>query len=290
MTGKAVAEDREIQGAPSKEQYFIHEVIDALQSIGTDPAIVTSLAWGILGYYQQPWRKYHTVDHVMDMIEKAKELNWYTPCEMRLAIIYHDICMNPPGKQPVEGHNEAMSALMMRRSLERRAVGLTSEEGSLVPSYYRKKMFCVSVETIEDMILMTGNYARTDIELIQPWSISDGDPREDYELRFQARLCDLDLSSLAREPYEAFLQQQRNIIEEAGYSTEDGDFAYIEGMRKCAKFLKKTFLKNRGDALYYTKEGRERWLQKAKDNMKRFCKEYGDEYVISAPKAEEVSM
>lgn len=281
----AEVHDKEIVGEDSEDQKFLKEVIEALQEAGVIPNKIASIAWGILGYYRQSWRRYHSVNHILDMIDKAKELDWYTPVEMRLAIIFHDIYMSRPPRYtpgaakdvyvklsriPCHGHNEAVSALMVRKTLGDDALKVRPKV-----SKKRCDFFYAEFETIEKMIRATANYGKTDKALIEPWEMPEKDSRSDWEFQFQAQLCDLDLSSLAREPYERFVQQQRNIIAEAGCSTEVGDFSYIEGMHKCADFLKKTFIEGRGDSLFYTEEGRERWLKKAQENMNRFCDEYG---------------
>lgn len=77
------------------------------------------------------------------------------------------------------------------------------------------------------------------------------------------KLCDLDLSSIARQPYEDFVYQQNTILHEFGSSD----------LSKSAEFLK-NLLSARGDDIYYTVEGKKAWLNAAKENINKFVKDH----------------
>lgn len=76
-------------------------------------------------------------------------------------------------------------------------------------------------------------------------------------------ICDLDLSSLALEQYSYFVKQQKKILLEHG----------VHDLSKSASFLK-SLIDNRGDDLFYTEYAKNKWLDLAKSNIKRFVEEY----------------
>lgn len=88
----------------------IRNVTDAALREALSPNLVSPTALDdILSRYDEPWRFYHTREHLFEMFEHAKRRNLALSHEQKLAILFHDI-VYVPGAKP--GVNEAQSAAL----------------------------------------------------------------------------------------------------------------------------------------------------------------------------------
>jgi len=197
-----------------------------LMDSGIVPCKLDDTLSGLLAYYNNG-RYYHNPAHILYMLDRMEEAGW-TSTNLSFAILFHDVYY---ALGVGRGVNERISADIALRSLED----------------------CLYIfrdcAAIERMIMATADFMdsiHTDTNC--------------------QKICDLDLSSLAREPYEDFVYQQREILMENGLG--------VEHLHKSAYFLN-TLLEKRGDDLFYTDYGKKHWLDKAKDNIQRLESDYG---------------
>jgi predicted metal-dependent HD superfamily phosphohydrolase len=95
--------------------------------------------------YSKPKRYYHTISHVLEVLEQFQQINtdkqWKNPKEVYLAIVFHDAIYDYGGKD-----NELQSAVFARQCIQKHLheeidisyvqhlIKLTAIHGSLTPS------------------------------------------------------------------------------------------------------------------------------------------------------------
>ena len=223
-----------LQGAMkhlNAQQELVSYARGIFQNVGMDPNVVEDMIAGVVSYYLQPHRHYHDVRHIVYMLDRSHETKWLTNDNgiLGFCILFHDVYYEIGLERRA---NEAISARMADRACK----------------------YCDSAliekQTVRNAIMATSSFMETCT------IFSD----------LEKQLCDLDLSSLAREPFDDFLAQQCDIAREQGVNDER--VALLES----AAFLEK-MLAARGDDLFYTDYGKEHWLPKAKANIERLITE-----------------
>jgi predicted metal-dependent HD superfamily phosphohydrolase len=143
--------------------------------------------------YAGPGRAYHTFDHVLEVMERWREVErhvgWRKPGETSVAVLYHD-AVYVPGRHD----NEAESARLMRDSVAR-----------LLPA--------IDARRVEQLILWTARHGKLGLEDV------------DAEA---ALFLDCDMAILGAAP-DRFAEYQRQIAEE--YSMLPAD-VYAAGRRQ----------------------------------------------------------
>ena len=186
-------------------------------------------------WYDTPGRKYHTLDHALAVVGVCDWLenqcgDGKNATVLRLAALYHDAVY-------IQGFtaNEAASAKAFHldvKALRLAGTSITDKE----------------VEAVETLI------RGTVIEEHLTSCRIDG---------VRAILMDADLASLG-EPYEVFVQNQSNILEEAGYDNSQRHLS--------AEFLMK-FLVCRSH-IFHTHACRISLEWRARENIERFASEF----------------
>ncbi len=65
----------------------------------------------VLARYDEPWRYFHARRHVLEMFDRARELEMSLSVEQALAVLFHDVVYIPGAP---EGQNERQSVLLMQ--------------------------------------------------------------------------------------------------------------------------------------------------------------------------------
>jgi len=195
-----------------------------LMSIGINPSIIDDTVNGLVKYYNVQNRTYHNCDHICHMLTEMDEAGWES-VPLSFAILFHDVYYESGVKS---GYNEYNSFKIAKMVLDNCAIG---DEIKLA---------------VSKMIMATANFMN----------------HGQFEIECQ-RICDLDLSSLALQPYECFVDQQLNVLYE--YGSKD--------LSKSAKFLNELCAK-RNNCMFYTDYAKKNWLEPALDNIKMFTDEY----------------
>jgi len=194
------------------------------------------LATAAQAWYDINWtdRHYHNWGHALNVAKGVQVIDEKASPELILAAYWHDAIYIPGAGSDANERCSAAALLLTGRSL-------TPDN-------------MVVVDKAAQLIL----YTSIEIHLSNKWSISDfgGD---------LGTLLDADLFSLCL-PYEDFIQNQINIIDENGGS-------YEKHQQQSAAFLKQ-FLTCR-EFIYHTDYARERWEQQARANIERYCKTEG---------------
>lgn len=197
---------------------------------GLRPDLLKSTYEGILAYYSQAHRYYHTIDHIDQMLERQEAAGWNSP-ELAFNILFHDIFYQMPVAAP--GHNEQVSQ-MMAQTVYTNCTGQLS-------------LFIVA----------TANFMQTQVDLSENCQ----------------RLLDLDLCSMARPSYTAFVKQQDLLIKEGGGGSKS----------TCGHFLRE-WMKARPEGFFYTALARKEWWPIAQENINRYIKEYAAPEAVVVPK------
>jgi predicted metal-dependent HD superfamily phosphohydrolase len=153
-----------------------------LQNLGLKPCLLKDTVDGIIKYYYEDRRFYHSYEHIIYMLDKAEEFSFNDPM-LCFCILMHDVYYVPGNRK---GHNELASYKM--------AFDIFSN--------------CFAVEDSDinklHSILNTAKF------------MEYNDKFDDIS----KQLSDLDLVSLAK-PYDEFVKQQGRIITEVGGSLYD---------------------------------------------------------------------
>lgn len=220
-------------------------VKQTLVSLGMTPGLIEQTAEEIHGLLASSNRVYHGFAHVQAMLEYYAMVfgDKYADEDdvfMAMAIICHDLYW----RAGVGGDLcETTSANMCRAMMDNCGRGREMRSVNHAPTTVTD-MMCQAIKG-------TAKYMGGAV---------GGGP-------FGARLCDLDLASLAEE-FDVFESDGEDIITEAGY--EDMD----EGRKARAGFLA-TLVGKREGMLFRTQEGREAWNPQALRNIERYIKEFG---------------
>ena len=187
--------------------------------------------------YQETHRKYHTLDHIFYMINKAWSWHWEITDELCYAIWYHDYIYKI-GAQ----NNEAESARLFEADVMK-CGGL----GELVDHEKVKQAIISTRDHIPMEALFLG---------VSPCQC----------VGLEAILIDLDLAILAEhqvsyERYVSGVRQEYHLF---------SDEQWVEGRSKWIKSMLKR------DQIFYTEDGYKNCEKKSRDNLYAELKVYGE--------------
>jgi predicted metal-dependent HD superfamily phosphohydrolase len=205
-----------------------------MENTGSKESKMKDIATAAQYWYDINWksRHYHNWGHALNVVKGVQVIDENASPELLLAAYWHDAIYIPGAGSDANERCSAAALLLTGRSL-------TPDN-------------MVVVDKAAQLIL----YTCIEIHLSNKRMVDDlgGD---------LGTLLDADLFSLCL-PYEDFIQNQINIIDENGGS-------YPRDQGKSAAFLKQ-FLTCR-EFIYHTDFARSKWEQQARANIERYCKE-----------------
>jgi predicted metal-dependent HD superfamily phosphohydrolase len=192
--------------------------LELCASVGVASEEVQAKWWDRLRrqYGEDPVRRYHTLEHIDDLLGQFQECSWTHPEGMMLCLFFHDVVYDP-----TRGDNEEQSCAVLEEFLDEvrphEEVAVASTVGVLCTKYHS---VAVPASPAEGVSSVTGRVSTAQLGLLEVGTVAD-----------IAQFLDLDMSILASDP-ERYGLYARQIREEYAHIPQD------EFVRGRAAFLR----------------------------------------------------
>ncbi len=224
----------------------------------------------IIRAYTEPHRYYHTLNHLIFMIEKAIEWKWELTDELIYAILYHDFVYDPSAKDNEEKSAEEFNHIYescifpLRQDIDKEcgyAEEFLLQAGEKIPWHKKDVIYAIlSTKNHKPLNKLAKQLIDLDLAILdEEFSLLDFDDHEVFAMEFFKHIQpDYENFTASGVGYDGYVFNVRREYDPAFKNIDawcKGRAVWIKGM------LEK-------DHIFHTEIGREKCEKRARENLK----------------------